>query len=84
MEGKNVDSTDDETGFFDYTYTPPPEKIIQAFDSTQQLGSQLHDLVNDNLNTLTTDGKQGQIRVSSLNINGLTDIKLGRLLNYRT
>jgi len=74
--------TDDTDGFFDYTYTPPSDKIIQDFDSTQQLGSQIQDQINDNFNTLTTDGKHGQIRIRSLNINGLTDVKLGLLLNY--
>jgi len=65
-EGKTGDpTTDDETGFFTYTYTPPSDQIIEDFDSTQQLGAQLQDLVNDNLNTLTTDGKLGRSELAA-------------------
>jgi len=61
-------STDDSSEFLNYTYSPPLEKVIQNFDPTQQLGSQIDDLINDNLNTFTTEGKHEQIRISSLNI----------------
>jgi len=44
--------------------------------------SQIDDLINDNLNTFSTEGKREQIRISSLNIDGLTDVRLGLLLSY--
>jgi len=74
--------TVDTSGYFDYTYSPPPDSVIQNFDPTQQLHSQSYNLVSDNLNTLTTDSKNEQIRICSLNINGLADVKLGLLLYY--
>jgi len=74
--------TEDTSGYFDYNYSPPPELVVQSFDPTQYLHCLLSDLSSDNLNTLTTGNKQGQIRICSLIINGLTDAKLGLLLNY--
>ena len=53
-----------------------------TFDSTAHLSEMLADLSADPLNTFTTTLPEGQIRVCSLNINGLNDSKLGFLLTY--
>jgi hypothetical protein len=73
---------EDDPNLFDYNYTPPSNSIVRSFDPVSQLRDQLEDLTKDSFNTLTTDTKKGEIRICSLNINGLTDTKLGLLLNY--
>jgi len=72
----------DDPNLFDYTYAPPSKSAVRKFDPTSQLGDQLTDLSSDMLNNLTTDTKEEQIRICSLNINGLTDTNLGLLQNY--
>jgi len=80
--GINEPVTAESHDHFDYNYISLPKSAIQMIDFTRKLHSLLSDLSSDSLNALTTDNKKKQIRICSLNINGLMEIMLGLLLHY--
>ena len=88
-EAEQQDLTDHSVG-----NDPPPDQTEQNidipplpssdsdFDPTNYLATLLGDMALNKLNTVSTDLPEGQIRICSLNVNGLSDVKLGLLLTY--
>ena len=65
-----------------YDSLPPIDKF-KFFDGAMHLKDQESGLATDPLNTLCSmSALHGQLRVCSLNVNGLTIVKLGLLLTY--
>jgi hypothetical protein len=75
-------SAEETTTIEGYAALPPIKKFVH-FDGNSHLIIQESDLATDPLSTLcSSNNLKGQLRVSSLNVNGLTMVKLGFLLTY--